>query len=243
MMRVIVSAASSVCSVESTRWPVSAATSAVSIVSTSRISPTRMMSGSCRSALRRPLAYDGVSKPISRWLITPFWSVCRNSIGSSIVRMCTARSRLMRSTSAASVVLLPLPVAPVKTTSPRVSAESAATEAGRPSDSSEGSCDGIRRIARPIVPRWRKTEARQRPTDGTSQATSTSSSRASCSRCAGVRSFAASASRSAARSAPMSFARRSSPCRRMSGGCPARRWMSEAPTAAADARMASKVTA
>ena len=38
-MRLIVSGASSVCSVDSTRWPVSAARSAVSIVSMSRISP------------------------------------------------------------------------------------------------------------------------------------------------------------------------------------------------------------
>ena len=41
MMRLIVSVASSVCSVENTRWPVSAASSAVSIVSKSRISPTQ----------------------------------------------------------------------------------------------------------------------------------------------------------------------------------------------------------
>ena len=42
----------SVCSVENTRCPVSAASRAVSMVSKSRISPTRMTSGSCRSALR-----------------------------------------------------------------------------------------------------------------------------------------------------------------------------------------------
>jgi len=46
MMRLIVSVASSVWSVENTRWPVSAASSAVWIVSWSRISPTRMTSGS-----------------------------------------------------------------------------------------------------------------------------------------------------------------------------------------------------
>ena len=51
MMREMVSVASSVCSVESTRWPVSAAVSAVSMVSESRISPTRITSGSWRSAL------------------------------------------------------------------------------------------------------------------------------------------------------------------------------------------------
>ena len=61
MMRLIVSVASSVCRVEKTRWPVSAARSAVSIVSKSRISPTRMTSGSCRSALRSACANDRVS--------------------------------------------------------------------------------------------------------------------------------------------------------------------------------------
>ena len=43
--RLIVLGASLVCSVESTRWPVSAALTAISAVSKSRISPTRMMFG------------------------------------------------------------------------------------------------------------------------------------------------------------------------------------------------------
>ena len=46
--RVTVDGASLVCSVESTRWPVSAALTAISAVSKSRISPTMMMSGSWR---------------------------------------------------------------------------------------------------------------------------------------------------------------------------------------------------
>ena len=46
--RLTVLGASLVCSVESTRWPVSAALTAISAVSKSRISPTRMMFGSCR---------------------------------------------------------------------------------------------------------------------------------------------------------------------------------------------------
>ena len=46
--RVTVAGASLVCSVESTRWPVSAALTAISAVSKSRISPTMMMSGSWR---------------------------------------------------------------------------------------------------------------------------------------------------------------------------------------------------
>ena len=52
MMRSIVLGALCVCSVASTRWPVSAAVSAVEIVSRSRISPTRITSGSWRSAPR-----------------------------------------------------------------------------------------------------------------------------------------------------------------------------------------------
>ena len=53
MMRSIVCGASCVCSVAKTRWPVSAAVSAVEIVSRSRISPTRITSGSWRSAAFR----------------------------------------------------------------------------------------------------------------------------------------------------------------------------------------------
>src|ERR1041385_5495118 len=51
-MRSTVLLASIVWSVENTRWPVSAAVSAISIVSRSRISPTRMTFGACRSAER-----------------------------------------------------------------------------------------------------------------------------------------------------------------------------------------------
>ena len=66
MMRLIVSVASSVWSVENTRWPVSAASSAVSIVSKSRISPTRMTSGSWRSALRSACANErGVDRHLA----------------------------------------------------------------------------------------------------------------------------------------------------------------------------------
>src|SRR2546425_932964 len=58
MMRWIVSVASRVCRVERTRCPVSAASNPVSIVSKSRISPTRITSGSCRKALRSALRQD-----------------------------------------------------------------------------------------------------------------------------------------------------------------------------------------
>ena len=45
-----------VCSVESTRWPVSAERRAMSAVSESRISPTMIMSGSCLKMERKPAA-------------------------------------------------------------------------------------------------------------------------------------------------------------------------------------------
>ncbi len=87
MMRLIASAASAVCSVEKTRWPVSAAESAVATVSSSRISPMRITSGSWRRTRRSARSKDPVSVPISRWLMIERLSVCRNSIGSSIVTM------------------------------------------------------------------------------------------------------------------------------------------------------------
>jgi len=57
----------------------------------SRISPTRMMSGSSRRAPRRAAAKDRVSRPTSRWLITQFWLAWANSTGSSMVIMLSFR--------------------------------------------------------------------------------------------------------------------------------------------------------
>src|SRR5438874_1067197 len=59
------------------------------------------------------------------------WSRCRISIGSSIVTMCRRRVRLMWSSIAASVVVLPEPVAPVTSTRPRCSSASRPTPLGR----------------------------------------------------------------------------------------------------------------
>ena len=113
MMRSMVLAALEVCSVPNTRWPVSAAVSARRIVSRSRISPTRMQSGSSRSAERSALANDSVCGPTSRWLIRHFFGSCTNSIGSSTVRMWPNSFSLRWLTIAASVVDLPEPVGPV----------------------------------------------------------------------------------------------------------------------------------
>ena len=119
MMRSIVCGASWVWSVAKTRWPVSAAVSAVPIVSMSRISPTRITSGSWRSAAFRASAKDGASAPSSRWLTMQRLCECRNSIGSSIVMMCSSRVSLISLISEASVVDLPEPVGPVTSTIPR----------------------------------------------------------------------------------------------------------------------------
>ena len=119
MRRSTVEGASCVCRVAKTRWPVSAAVSAVAIVSRSRISPRRITSGSWRSAPRSASAKLVASGPISRWLTMQRLWRWRNSIGSSMVMMWSSRVRLISSITAASVVDLPEPVGPVTRTRPR----------------------------------------------------------------------------------------------------------------------------
>ena len=82
--RLTVLGASLVCSVDSTRWPVSAALTAISAVSKSRISPTRMMFGSWRRKERRAAAkFRPMFSRTWTWL-TP---ARLNSTGSSAVMM------------------------------------------------------------------------------------------------------------------------------------------------------------
>ena len=113
-----VRAALAVWSVPRTRWPVSEAVMASEIVSRSRISPTMMTSGSSRRAPRSAAPKDSVWVCTSRWFTWQPWGVKRYSIGSSKVMMCSWRVRFTSSTSAARVVLLPLPTEPVTRTSP-----------------------------------------------------------------------------------------------------------------------------
>ncbi len=134
-MRLIDSVASTVWIVERTRWPVSAADRAVWTVSSSRISPTRITSGSWRRTRRRARLNEAVSMPTSRWLIAERLSECTNSIGSSIVTMCLLIVLFMWSIIAASVVDLPEPVVPVSRTIPRSSSASSRTTVGRDSSS------------------------------------------------------------------------------------------------------------
>ena len=156
-----------VCRVANTRWPVSAAVSAVAIVSRSRISPTRITSGSSRSADFSASEKSSASAPISRWLTMQRLWLWRNSIGSSIVRMCSSRSSLMMSIIDASVVDLPEPVGPVTRTNPRGFWVKSRSTAGRLSCSRAGISCGMRLNAALIAPRWKKQLTRKRATPGT----------------------------------------------------------------------------
>ena len=91
---------------------------------------------------------------------------CRNSIGSSIVRMWSSRSSLIMSIIDASVVDLPEPVGPVTSTKPRGLRVKSPSTAGSPSASSDSICSGIWRNAALIEPRWKKTLTRKRATPG-----------------------------------------------------------------------------
>ena len=82
--RLTVEGASLVCSVESTRWPVSAALTPISAVSKSRISPTMMTSGSWRRKARSAAAK---LRPISSCICTWLMPTRLNSMGSSAVEM------------------------------------------------------------------------------------------------------------------------------------------------------------
>ena len=80
--RVIVLGASFVWSVLNTMWPVREAWTAISAVSRSRISPTRILSGSCRRMARRQLANVlPIEASMGTWMI-PSMSY---STGSSVV--------------------------------------------------------------------------------------------------------------------------------------------------------------
>ena len=131
MTRLSVWVASVVCRVEKTRCPVSAALSAVSRVSMSRISPIRITSGSCRSTCRSAEANESVSLPTSRCEMFDCTSRWRNSIGSSIVMMFTRRFWFTWLIIDASAVDLPEPVMPVTSTSPRGLSEISSSTTGR----------------------------------------------------------------------------------------------------------------
>jgi hypothetical protein len=112
--RVKALAASFVCSVENTRCPVSAAWIAISAVSRSRISPTRMMFGAARSiAFRMRAKVSPIFGLTWTWLSPRMWY----STGSSAVMILTS-GRLSSESAAYSVVVFPEPVGPVTSTMP-----------------------------------------------------------------------------------------------------------------------------
>ena len=112
--RAIVVAAELVCTVDSTRCPVSAACTAICAVSPSRISPTMITSGSCRRIERSKVAkVSPICGLTWIWLMPRSWY----SIGSSTVT--TLRVMAFSPVSPVySVVVLPLPVGPVTSTMP-----------------------------------------------------------------------------------------------------------------------------
>ena len=160
--RLIVDRAELVCNVAKVRWPVSAMRKADSIVSRSRISPMSTTSGSSRNAARRELANECVSECTSRWFTRHFLWLWRNSIGSSIVIMCSSRSLLILSSMAASVVDFPEPVGPVTSTRPRGLSHSVFTTGARPSPSKLLISQGMVRKTAPTAPRCWKTLPRKR---------------------------------------------------------------------------------
>ena len=84
-----------------------------------------------------------------------FLCMCRNSIGSSIVRMCSCRVSLIRSSIAASVVDLPEPVGPVTSTKPRGFLVNSSSVGGSPRLASFGMSWGISRKAALSDARWK----------------------------------------------------------------------------------------
>ena len=76
--------------------------------------------------------------------------------------MCCRRVRLMWPTIAASVVVLPTPVAPVTRISPRCSSDSVSTPGGRRRLLKSGTVRGMTRKASEISPRWRNALTRKR---------------------------------------------------------------------------------
>ena len=107
--RVSVVGASLVCSVDITMWPVCAALIAMSAVSRSRISPTMMMSGSCR---RNDFSAAEKVSPARSFTFTWLTPGRLISAGSSTVAMFTPGwFRMFRQVYSDTV--LPLPVGPV----------------------------------------------------------------------------------------------------------------------------------
>ena len=133
MMRLMVWAAEFVCSVAKVRWPgLGDAQRRLDRLEVAHLADEHDV-GVLAQRGASALAKQCVSACTSRWLTRQLLCWCRYSIGSSIVMMCSWRSRLILSIIAASVVDLPEPVGPVTSTRPRGRSASVATTGGRPS--------------------------------------------------------------------------------------------------------------
>ncbi|OIQ81825.1 hypothetical protein GALL_363930 [mine drainage metagenome] len=104
----MLSAAELVCSVDITRWPVSAASTAMRAVSSSRISPIMMMSGSARRKVRIAAAKVQPMRLLTCTWRSPGWVISTGSSAVQILRRPSLSSRITE----CSVVVLPLPVGP-----------------------------------------------------------------------------------------------------------------------------------
>ena len=83
-----------------------------------------------------------------------------------MVRMWHGRARLMRSTSAASVVEVPEPCGPHTSTRPRLWSLHSITSSGRPRSSGDGMPAGTSRSTAPTESRWMNADTRKRPLPG-----------------------------------------------------------------------------
>ena len=111
-------AASGVCRVAITKWPVSAAVKAVEIVSKSRISPTPITSGSWRKICTKAPLKERVSECTCCCTMRLRRFSWTYSTGSSTVMILQRRCRLIMSSRQLNVVVLPLPVGPVTKINP-----------------------------------------------------------------------------------------------------------------------------
>ena len=153
MMRSTVPAAPVVCSVENSSCAISAAVTAVPMVSWSRISPSRMTSGLSRMAERRASLYVATSVGTSRCVTMQVPCLCTYSMGSSIVMMWPERSWFKRSMMHASVVDLPAPAGPVTSTSPFWNLARRSTSSGMWNSAGSGRPKGMTRMTAPYEPR------------------------------------------------------------------------------------------
>src|SRR3989338_9489149 len=101
-----------VCKEERMRWPVSAAVTAVEMVSMSLISPIIATFTSWRNIDLKAVLKSAVSVLTSLWSIIDLSWLNKYSMGSSIVVTCFALAWFMVSIIAAKVVDLPCPIGP-----------------------------------------------------------------------------------------------------------------------------------